>query len=118
MTAKTTLVQLHHKIETFENLGKHLVLVIQDCLVDYIKKEFSFSHISNQPKLGDSMHFHSYSLSIQKNKNYKIELKERYSTDSIGISKLLGLQAKANIELEVMLKILEAKISDKTLFTI
>jgi len=26
MTAKTTLVQLHHKIETFEALGKHLVL--------------------------------------------------------------------------------------------
>lgn len=118
MTAKTILVQLHHKIETFESLGKHLVLVIQDCLVDYIKKEFSFSHISNQPKLGDSMHFHSYRLSMQENKSYKIGLKERYSTDSMGISKLLGLQAKANIELGEMLKILEAKISDKTLFTI
>lgn len=55
---------------------------------------------------------------MQENKNYKIGLKERYSTDSIGISKLLGLQAKANIELEEMLKILEAKISDRTLFTI
>jgi hypothetical protein len=28
MTAKTILVQLHHKLETFEHLGKHLVLVI------------------------------------------------------------------------------------------
>lgn len=45
MTAKTILVQLHHKISTFESLNKHLVLVIQDCLLDYIKKEFSFSHI-------------------------------------------------------------------------
>lgn len=27
MTAKTILVQLHHKIETFEHLNKHLVLV-------------------------------------------------------------------------------------------
>lgn len=32
MTAKTTLVQLHHKISTFEHLSKHLVLVMQDCL--------------------------------------------------------------------------------------
>lgn len=28
MTAKTTLVQLHHKIQTFETINKHLVLVI------------------------------------------------------------------------------------------
>ena len=40
MTAKTILVQLHHKIETFESLNKHLVLVIQDCLLEYIKKEY------------------------------------------------------------------------------
>lgn len=37
MTAKTILVQLHHKINTFESLNKHLVLVSQDCLLDYIK---------------------------------------------------------------------------------
>lgn len=118
MTAKTILIQLHHKLETFECLNKHLVLILQDCLIEYMKKEFSFSHISNQPKLGDSMHFHSYSLLMQENQCYKLGLKERYSTDCIGISKLLGLQAKANIELEEMLKILEAKISDNTLFTI
>jgi hypothetical protein len=32
MTAKTILVQLHHKIQTFEHVGKHLVLVHQDHL--------------------------------------------------------------------------------------
>ena len=35
MTAKTILVQLHHKIQTFEALNKHLVLVIQDFLLEY-----------------------------------------------------------------------------------
>ncbi len=30
MTAKTTLMQLHHEAQTFEHLNKHLVLVIQD----------------------------------------------------------------------------------------
>jgi hypothetical protein len=37
MTAKTTLVQLHHKIQTFEELGKHLVLVLQDGLMNYMR---------------------------------------------------------------------------------
>ena len=32
MTAKTILVQLHHKIKTFENLDRHLVLIVQEQL--------------------------------------------------------------------------------------
>jgi len=36
MTAKTILVQLHHKIKTFEMLNKHFVLIVQGCLLDYI----------------------------------------------------------------------------------
>lgn len=117
MTAKTILVQLHHKIETFENLNKHLVLVAQDCLLDYIKKEFSFEHLSSTPLIGDSMHIHSYSL--KKNDNFlKLVLDSRYSTDSNGIAKLLGLNAKANMDFEEIAKILEAKISDTTIFSI
>lgn len=118
MTAKTALVQLHHKIDTFENLNKHLVLIIQDCLLDYIRRDFNFSHITSNPKLGDSMHFHSYSLHQEDSGIFKLTLKERYSTDSPGISMLLGLQAEANIELGLINKILESKISDDTLFTI
>lgn len=38
MTAKTILVQLHHKIDTFESISKHLVLVVQDYLLDYMKR--------------------------------------------------------------------------------
>lgn len=45
MTAKTTLVQLHHKITTFEHLSKRLVLVLQDHLLTYMQKEFAFGHI-------------------------------------------------------------------------
>lgn len=30
MSAKTTLIQLHHKIQTFENVNRKLVLVLQD----------------------------------------------------------------------------------------
>jgi DNA (cytosine-5)-methyltransferase 1 len=39
MTAKTILVQLHHKVGTFQGLGKHLVLVIQDVLLEYMKTQ-------------------------------------------------------------------------------
>lgn len=117
MTAKTILVQLHHKIDTFESINKHFVLVIQDHLLEYIKSEFVFSHINTQPLIGDSMHFHSYKLKKEE-KNYKLVLDTRHSTDSNGISKLLGLNANAKIEFEEIAKILESKISDSTVFTI
>jgi Restriction endonuclease NotI len=118
MTAKTILVQLHHKIQTFEHLNKHLVLVVQDCLLSYMQKEFAFSHISAHAKIGDAMHFHSYRLKTNDDNTYSISLFARYSTDADGIAKCLGLQAEANVALEVILKTLEGKISKNTLFKI
>jgi len=118
MTAKTTLVQLHHKIETFEHLSKHLVLVLQDHLLNYMKREFSFSHISAVPKIGDPMHFHSYRLEFGDDRNYHLKLNERLSTDSSGLALAMGLKAEAKIELELIIKTLEAKISENTLLTV
>ncbi|MCD8235059.1 MAG: hypothetical protein LUD00_00070 [Prevotellaceae bacterium] len=117
MTAKTILVQLHHKIKTFENLDRHFVLVVQEQLLNYIKKEFYFNHISQHPLIGDTMHFHSYGLKTVDNQ-LKLFLQERYSTDGDGISQLLGLNADANVEFDTIAKILESKVSDKTIFTI
>lgn len=48
MTAKTILMQLHHKVETFEHVNKHLALVIQDFFVDYMRKQFRFDHIPSR----------------------------------------------------------------------
>lgn len=112
MTAKTILVQLHHKIQTFENLNKHLVLVLQDCLLEYMEKEFVFGHIKNA-KIGDAMHFHSYQLI--KNPTPSLKLDKRISTDTSGIAKCIGLQAEANVKLEEIIKVLENKISNETL---
>ena len=117
MTAKTILVQMHHKITTFENLNKHLVLVLQNCLMNYMKKEFSFEHISIAPKIGDSFHFHTYQLLANKDK-YRLSLLERASTDAEGIARCLGLKAEPNVDLEVILKMLESKISEKTLLNL
>lgn len=116
MTAKTALVQLHHKIKTFEHLTKHLVLVSQDYLFAYMKKEFAFGHLQ-QARRGDPMHFHSYSLTESHGGAARLELAERLSTDSAGVARCLGLQGEAHVELDEVLRQLETKISAKTLMT-
>lgn len=113
MTAKTILVQLHHKIGMFEMLNKNLVLVLQDHLLEYMKREFSFAHFS-PASIGDPMHFHAYRYG-PKNGSYGISLAERVSTDSAGVARCLGLNSENRQDLELMLKKIEKKISDVTL---
>ena len=117
MTAKTILVQMHHKIQTFEHVNRKLVLVTQDKLLDYMTREFNFGHLSNPPTVGDSMHFHAYCMAEQPDHSYRITLQSRLSTDAAGIAQCLGLQAEARIELEEIMAALQAKISAATLFT-
>ena len=117
MTAKTTLVQLHHKIETFEHIHKRLVLVVQDCLLDYMSREFRFDHLTEPPSLGDSMFIHAYSLQTDRSA-YKIELSRRLSTDAAGIAKCLGLQAEAKVDAASIVSSIEARMSDSTLLPI
>jgi hypothetical protein len=64
------------------------------------------------------MHFHSYKLELGLDKNYHISLHERLSTDSNGIVTAMGLMAEAKVELDIIVKKLEIRISEKTLFTI
>ena len=116
MTAKTILVQLHHKVQTFEHLNKHLVLVAQDVLYEYMRREFSFDHLTDA-RTSDPMHFHSYGFFEQEDGN-RIEMVSRWSTDSDGIATCLGLQSEANIELNVITDTLETKLSDLTLMTL
>ncbi len=116
MTAKTTLVQLHHKVDTFENLNKHLVLVVQDHLIAYMKKNFSFGHI-REARLGDAMHFHAYQLASKKGRS-RLELSSRLSTDAAGIAKCIGLKGSAKVDLDLIVSMIEAKISQKTLLSL
>ncbi len=116
MTAKTILVQLHHKIETFESLNKHLVLVLQDWMLAYMEREFSFAHVTDA-KPGDSMHFHAYCLNATEDR-IGLELKSRKSTDANGIAACLGKQEKAPLELEQITSFLQQRISEGTLLTV
>jgi hypothetical protein len=116
MTAKTILVQLHHKVKTFEHINKHLVLVVQNYLLNYMRAEFDFAHLGNA-RVGDAMHFHSYTLS-ESGGAWRLELDLRVSTDAEGIAKCLGLQAEAKVELEVIIAELEKKMSANTVLTL
>lgn len=116
MTAKTILVQMHHKIHTFEYVNKKLVLVVQDKLLNYMSGEFRFDHLRNPASIGDSMHFHSYRMDLQADKSYKLTMQSRLSTNVDGIGLCLGLQAEARVELEQIAQALQSKISASTLF--
>ncbi|HEU0002407.1 MAG TPA: NotI family restriction endonuclease [Ktedonobacteraceae bacterium] len=116
MTAKTILIQLHHKVQTFEEINKHLVLVIQDYFMNYIKGAFRFGHLNNA-LLGDSAHFHVYHLTQNEESSaFRLELDTRFSTDADGIAASLGLQTSHKMELETITRLLATRMSNKTLF--
>lgn len=116
MTAKTILVQMHHKVQTFEHINKKIVLVVQDKLLAYMTREFNFGHLSNPASLGDSHHFHAYSMDKQVDRSFRLSLRARLSTDAEGISRCLGLQAEARIEMAQIITALQAKMSEATRF--
>lgn len=116
MTAKTILVQMHHKIQTFEHVHKKLVLIIQDKLLAYMTREFNFAHLRNPALIGDSMHLHAYRMEKQPDKSFKLTMQSRLSTDVEGIGTCLGLQAEARVELEQIVQALQEKLSPNTLF--
>lgn len=116
MTAKTTLLQIHHKIQTFEHVNKKLVLIIQDKLLIYMIRQFNFDHVRNPAVIGDSMHFHAYRMDRQTDGSYRPLMQSRLSTDAEGVGLCLGLQAEARIGLEQMIETLQAKMSPATLF--
>lgn len=112
MTAKTILVQLHHKIETFEAVDRKLVLVLQDELMSYMAREFSFGHLgSGSPS--DSMHFHSYTLH-ETESGLQLSLQARHSTDMAGIATALGLGRSGEMEIAEIFDRLRSKLSPDT----
>ncbi|ROZ62266.1 NotI family restriction endonuclease [Ramlibacter sp. WS9] len=116
MTAKTILVQMHHKAQTFEHINKKLVLVIQDHLLSYMTGQFKFDHLRKPAAIGDSVHLHAYGMAKAASNNFRLSLASRLSTDAEGMAICLGLQAEARVELSLILAALETKISKATRF--
>jgi hypothetical protein len=115
ITAKTILMQLHHKVQTFQYVNRKLVLVVQDHLLDYMTREFRFGHLAKEAVIGDPMHIHSYRANRLES-GFRLELHRMLSTDSDGIRAALGLQAEANVEMHQLMQTLETRMSDETIF--
>lgn len=111
MTAKTILVQMHHKALTFEHVHKKLVLIVQDRLLAYMRREFQFDHVHEPATAGDSVHLHTYRLKgVADGSRMELALNSRLSTDADGMARCLGLQAEARIELNMLVETLRAKL--------
>lgn len=116
MTAKTILLQLHHKVTTFENMKKHLVLVLQDRLLAYLSSNFQFDHV-NLARETDTMQFHSYAF-VQESKRNRIFLADRFSTDAEGVARCLGLNTAPNVDLDEFRTTIESKLSESSLLVL
>jgi hypothetical protein len=116
MTAKTILVQFHHKVDALEHIGKRLALVLQDHLLAYLRREFRFEHIRDV-RIGDTMHIHAYRLQEHRH-GFRLELGARISTDAAGVAKCLGIQAETKVDLETILAEVNRKMSSRTVLTL
>lgn len=117
MTAKTILVQLHHKVTTLELLNKKMILIIQDVFFDYMVEHFSTASLHDAED-EDSTHFHIYEVTQLGDKTFSIDLTSRHSTTAVGIEQVLGLRRDAAVSEETLTARIRAKISDETLLTI
>ena len=81
-----------------------------------MQRGFSFEHLQ-AARLGDPMHFHAYQL-LAESSGYKIQLAERWSTDTNGIAQCLGLQTSSKVELEMILQQIEEKLPQSMLLSV
>jgi len=104
MSAKTILIQMHHKAATFEALGKKLVLTIQRQFFEYMKQEFQADHFTPS-RAADTVHLHLYDC-VELNHSLRLNLESRISTSVAGIERMLNLgKGTAISEQEIVAKI-------------
>ena len=96
-------------------MNRKLVLVAQDKLPEYMERQFDFSHLAEPAVAGDARHIHAYRANSLE-QGFRLNLSRRLSTNSDGIRAYLGLQADANLELGDIVRTLEARITDRTVF--
>lgn len=108
MSAKTILVQMHHKAAAFEALGKKLVLVVQNRFFDYMAREFQTDRL-HAADSKDSAHFHIYDA-VLLGSQLRIVLSERKSTDVLGVERMLSSGQVPEILEEDVINRIKAKM--------
>ncbi len=109
MTAKTILVQLHHKASAFETIGKHLVLVIQAEFFNYLRARFNTAPLRPADNK-DAIHFHVYAVSTT-GQGLGLCLQERHSTTAAGAEQMLKIGNDTVVSAEEIAARIEAKLS-------
>jgi hypothetical protein len=112
MTAKTILLQLHHKVRTFELVDRKLVLVLQQELMDYMASQFSFDHLAHGSE-DDSLHFHPYRLA-ESDGSLSLAPGTKRSTDADGIARALELGEDEHPDAEALFGRLRGKLGEGT----
>lgn len=110
MSAKTILVQMHHKAMSFETLRKKLVLVVQAEFFTYMAREFRTGHLQAADDR-DSVHFHIYDF-VEMGGARRIVLHDRKSTDVHGIEDMLALSERPEITDADVIKAIQAKMKN------
>lgn len=95
MSAKTILVQMHHKAAAFEALGRKLILVVQTEFFEYIVREFQTERL-RAANDADSAHFHLYNV-VLLGSELRIVLNDRRSTDVLGVERMLSSGQKPEV---------------------
>ncbi|MDQ3236295.1 MAG: hypothetical protein M3Q54_02010 [Actinomycetota bacterium] len=88
MSAKTILVQMHHKAAAFEALGKRLILVVQDKFLAYIAREFQTDRLQ-VARDEDPVRFHVYDA-VLLGSQLRVVLSDQKSTDMLGVERMLS----------------------------
>lgn len=117
MTSKTILSQFKHKVPTFENLNRHLVLVVQDVLVEYLDRNYQTDHFATPADLTDTVHFHAYGYGdFSDGTTPPLKLVKRMSTDLAGAELMLSMRSDFAVVETKMLEELTSKIGPRTRF--
>jgi hypothetical protein len=111
MTAKTILTQCVQKSEIFDAMGKNLVLVCQQRLVEYMQQNFDFSAIHSIASERDVFHIHGYDYRPLKDK-MRLSLAMTSSFDIDGVKGILGKNKSINQGIEQVLQTLDARLCD------
>lgn len=80
-----------------------------------MEREFDFSHLTEPATAGNATHIHAYQAN-RLEQGFRLNLSRRLSTDTDGIRACLGLQADANLELGDIMRTLESRMTDATVF--
>jgi hypothetical protein len=115
MSAKTILMQIHHKVAAFEDVGRRLVLVIQTPFLEYMTANFDFGHLTEPAAPSDSVHFHSYDLQPTR-KGFSLGLARTLSTSSEGVRQALNAKQMESATEEAMLDLLTSRLDGGVLY--